>query len=112
MKAKHFTLKLIDSIQNYFIVTGVFADYEWVDGKATDKLKGFKLRTVCPSANYDETIIKMEVNTAPLDPDKVAESPIAVAFDGLTFSSYHNSSTGRQEFIGKATGLRPIKNNA
>lgn len=112
MKSKHFKLVLIDTIKNLFIVTGVFPDYEWLDGKSTDNLKGWKLRTVCPSASYDETIIKMEVKNAPLDPDKVAEEPVAVSFDGLTFTSYHSSATGRQEYVGKATGLRVVKENA
>ena len=33
MKSKHFQLKLIDSVKNVFIVTAVFPDYEWKDGK-------------------------------------------------------------------------------
>lgn len=112
MKAKHFTLKLIDSIKNIFIVVAVYPDFEWVDGKATDTLKGYKLKTVCPSANFDETIIKIESKIAPLDPEKVAECPVTVAFENLEFSSYHSSITGRQEFVGKASGLRVIKDNA
>lgn len=112
MKSKHFNLTLIDSIKNFFIVTGIFPDYEWIDGRATDNLKGWKLRTVCPSAGYDETIIKMEVKNPPLDPDKVSENPVTVSFEGLTFTSYHSSSTGRQEFVGKASGLKIIRDNA
>ena len=112
MKSKHFQLKLIDSVKNVFIVTAVFPDYEWKDGKPTDHLKGYKLRTVCPSAQFDETVIKMECFEAPLDPERVSANPVTVSFENLTFTSYRNPSTGRQEFIGKASGLKILRESA
>ncbi len=109
MKSKHFNLVLKENIRNEFIVTSVLPDYAWENGVATERIKGWKLRTVCPSAAYDETMIKMEVEKPPLEPEAVEVEPVLVSFVGLEFSSYHSSITKRTEFTGKATGLKVLR---
>lgn len=108
MKAKHFNLVLKKEIQNEFIVTAMYKDLEWVDGKPTNKIKGYKLKTVCPSAQYDETIVKIECQNPPLDEDALNKNPITVTFENLTFSSYYNSNSNRTEYVGKASGVKVI----
>ena len=110
MKSKHFKLTLKEGIKNLFIVVGVYPDYVWENGKSTEEIKGYKLKTVCPSASYDTTIIKMETARAPLDPDAVNDNPVTVPFEGLEFSSYINPSTGKTDYVGKATGIKVINN--
>lgn len=109
MKSFHFDYVLKAHIKNYFIVTAVFPDYEWENGKATDKLKGYKLKTVCPSAHYDETVIKIDVEKCLLTSDEVLKAPVPVTFENLTFSSYFSPQTGKTEYVGKATGMKIIK---
>lgn len=108
MKNKHFDLKLKATIKNEFIVTGVYPDFEWKDGKPTENIKGYKLRTICPTANYDETIVKIEGTMPPIQPEAVANNPAVVAFENLTFSSYFSSKTKKIEYVGQATGIKII----
>lgn len=109
MKPKHFNIVLKKEIKNEFIVTGMYKDYEWVDGKPTDTIKGYKLKTVCPSAQYDETVIKIEAQNPPLNEENLRDSSVKVTFENLTFMSYFNSNTKKTEYIGKATGLKIIE---
>lgn len=108
MKTKHFQLSLKDEIKNQFIVTGVYPDYEWKDGKPTEKLKGYKYRTVCPSAGYDETIVKIEQTKPSVDPDTVETQPVLVSFEQLEFKSFYNNTSGKLEYTAKATGLKVL----
>ena len=95
-------------IKNEFIVVGIYKDFEWIDGKPTENLKGYKLKTVCPSAQYDETIIKFESQVPPLDENLLENNTVKVSFENLTFNSYYNSNFNRTEYVGRATGLKII----
>lgn len=109
MKSKHFDLVLKDGIKNEFIVTAVLPDYIWENGAVTEKVKGWKLRTVCPSASYDETVVKIEVENPPLNAEEIEKAPVLVSFAGLKFTSYFSSVTKRTEYAAKATGVKVLK---
>lgn len=109
MQSKHFDLMLKEGIKNEFIVTAVLPDYVWENGANTGKIKGWKLKTVCPSANFDETLIKIEAAEPPLDPEAVEKNPISVAFTDLQFSSYYNSLLKKLVYQGTASGVKVLK---
>ncbi len=109
MKAKHLKLTLADGVKNEFLVTACTKDYVWENGKQTDKLKGYKLRTVCPSAGFEETFVKIETSKEPLNADSLEENPVAVSFEELTFTSYYSLATKRIEYSASAKGLKVIK---
>lgn len=114
MESKHFDLKLKQSIKNEFIVTSVTPVYLWVNSKPTSEISGWKLRTVCPSAQYAETTVKMEVDNPPLDADAIEKEPVLVAFDELEFTPYVATVNGKSTlaYSAKAKGLKVIKSNA
>jgi len=109
MQSKHFDLILKEGIENKFIVTAVIPDYIWENGENTGKIKGWKLKTVCPSANYDETLIKIETTEPPLDAEAVEKNPVSVTFMDLDFSSYYNSLLKKLVYQGTASGVKVLK---
>lgn len=109
MKAKHFNLKLKPEIKNEFIITNAYPAYEWENGKPTDKKKGWTLRTVCPSAQFDETMIQVDGENPPLDLDKLEEEPFMAVFENLEFTSYYSAKLNKVVYSAHATGLHPVK---
>jgi len=109
MKAKHFILKLKPEIKNEFIITNAYPAYEWADGKPTDKKKGWTLRTVCPSAQFEETMVLIDGENPPLDLDKLENEPFTAVFENLEFSSYYSSKLNKVVYTAHATGLHAMK---
>ena len=109
MKAKHFILKLKSEIKNEFIVTNAYPAYEWEDGKPTDRKKGWTLRTICPSAQFEETMIQVDGENPPIDLDKLEEEPMYVVFENLEFSQYYSSKLNKVVYTAHATGLHHAK---
>lgn len=112
METKHFELKLKQNIRNEFILTAIMPQYVWQEGKPTNVVSGWKLRTVCPSAQYAETIIKLEGDNSPLDVESIEKEPVLVAFEGLEFTPYISMSGKSIAYSAKAKGLKVIKPNA
>lgn len=112
MESKHFELKLKSEIRNEFIVTAMVADYAWENGKPTDKLLGWRLKTLCPSANYSETIVKMEGEKPPLDKTTVEQGAVLVAFDDITFTPYIGRNGRSIAYSARAKALRLLKGNS
>ena len=109
MKAKHFIMTLKPEIKNEFIATNIYPNYKWVDGKPTDEQEGWTIRAVCPSAQFEETIVRIDTSDPPLDIDKLESDPQQVSFDNLTFTSYYSMKIGKQVYQGHATGLKLLK---
>lgn len=111
MRSKDFKLSLADGVKNEFIVTAVYPSFEWdkINNQATDKVIGYKLKTVNPSAAYSEAVIKMDGTVPPIDPEEIEKEPAFVTFGGLVFKQYFNNSTGRADFIGYAETLKRLK---
>lgn len=109
MKAKHFILMLKPEIRNEFIATNIYPNYKWVDGKPTNEQEGWTIRTVCPDAQFEEMLVRIETNEPPLDREKLENEALHVSFDDLTFTSYYSTKMGKQVFQGHATGLKILK---
>lgn len=109
MQSKHFDLVLKEGIKNEFIVTAVLPDYVWENGVNTGKIKGWRLKTICPSANYDETLVKIESAEPPLDSEAVEKKPVAVTFTDLEFSSYYSNTLKKLIYQGAASGIKLLK---
>lgn len=111
METKHLELKLKQNIKNEFIVTAIAPLFVWRDGKPTDVVAGWKLRTVCPSAQYAETTVKMEADNPPLEADAVEKEPVLVAFEGLEFTPYISMNGKSIAYSAKAKSLKVMKLN-
>lgn len=109
MKAKHFNLKLKPEIKNEFIITNAYPTYEWENGKPTDKKKGWTLRTVCPSAQFEETMIQVDGENPPLDLERLEEEPMMAVFENLEFASYYSAKLNKVVYTAHATGFHPAK---
>lgn len=109
MKAKHFNLVLKPEIKNDFYVTYCYPDYVWENGHQSSEQRGWKLKTVCPSASFDETIVKIDGKEPPFDISLLEKSPIRVSFEDLSFTSYINPQTKMLTYQGHATGVKVLK---
>lgn len=78
---------------------------EYVDGKATDNVTGYKYLCVAPNMSFAHVGIKIPGAALMETPAQ----PVNVVFDGLIGRPYVNSSTNRPEISFKATGIRTVK---
>lgn len=91
------------------LITDVSQVKNFVDGKPTDKIWGYKYKVVCPSNKYCQFDIKIEQPTPTITPQELEAKggTVKAKLKGFIGKFYKNRN-GEYQFTAKATGIEVI----
>lgn len=93
------------------LITEVKPYKDYVDGKPSENIAGFKYTAVCPSNKFESFTVKVAqaVPTVTTEMLEVAGGSIKVTFKGFEGKFYRDSRSGEYLFTAKATEVEVLK---
>ena len=96
---------------NEVLVTDVKPYRDYIDGKPSDKIAGYKYTVVCPANKYESFAVKIEQETPTITAEQIeaAGGAIKVTFKGFEGKFYKDSRSGEYLFTSKALEVEVLK---
>ncbi|MEK4206510.1 MULTISPECIES: hypothetical protein [Paenibacillus] len=90
------------------LCTDVSPVKEFVDGKSTDKIMGFRYSCVCPANKYEQISIKVEEATPTIAADELAAKGTVKVKPKNFEGRFYRDRNGEYQFTAKATTLEVV----
>ena len=96
---------------NEILVVGVKPYKNYIDGKASDEIAGYKYDVVCPANKYESFSVKIPQATPTITTEmlEAAGGSIKATFKGFEGKFYRDSRSGEYLFTAKATEVEVLK---
>ncbi len=112
IKASNFIFSQLQVAKsNEVLVTDVKPYKDYVDGKPSENIAGFKYTAVCPANKFESITVKVAqaVPTITTEMLEAAGGSIKATFKGFEGKFYRDSRSGEYLFTAKATEVEVLK---
>ncbi len=96
---------------NEVLLTGLNPFREYIDGKPSETIAGYKYTVVCPANKFESFSVKIFQATPTITNEQIeaAGGSIKVTFKGFEGKFYRDSRSGEYLFTAKATEVEVLK---
>lgn len=112
IKVTNFTYTLTQVAKsNEVLLTGVMPFRNYIEGKPSDNIAGYKYTVVCPANKYESFTVKIpqEAPTITAEQLEAAGGAIKATFKGFEGKFYRDSRSGEYLFTSKALEVEVLK---
>lgn len=99
------------ALSNEVLITGLSPFREYIDGKPSENIAGYKYNVVCPANKYESINVKIRQATPTITNEQIeaAGGSIKATFKGFEGKFYRDSRSGEYLFTAKATEVEVLK---
>lgn len=91
------------------LLTDILPVKEFIDGKSSDKIIGFRYTCVCPLNKYEQITIRVEETKPVITNEELsAKGAVKIKPRGFEGRFYKDGNSGEYRFTGKATAIEVV----